>query len=143
MCQSKIQIFNLNSLSPEEPFGGVGKALEVFGVDADESEGNFRLQMIELPPNKSFEPHVHVAVHIIIVIEGSGSLTIWESKKKDRTVEIIIDSKHVYTVSKGDMFFIPKGMAHAMASSQTESLKEIIINIPGIPLKSHDRIVWI
>jgi len=119
-------------------FGKVGKAIEVFSCEND----SFRCQVIELPPGKSFDPHVHVSAHIIYVIEGSGRLNIWSSSAEGHQIRIDIESKKSYAVSKGDFFVIPKDVVHAMSASEGEKLKELIVNIPGIALHDHRRIVW-
>ena len=140
MNQVELQIVKLDSLIPSEPFGVVAKAMEA--LDTTHANGQYRVQVIELPPNKSFEPHTHISEHVIYAIQGSGTVSIWGFDKKDEHIEIYRDSKKIYNFAKGDILIIPKDCPHAFASS-SEGLKEVIINIPGIALHDHQRIVWI
>jgi quercetin dioxygenase-like cupin family protein len=134
----EIEISHLDALSPTDIFGKVGKAMEVFSGGDD----RFRCQIIELPPGKSFDPHLHISVHIIYVIEGRGFLNTWNYEANGEEVMINQNSKKCYRVSKGDLFIIPKDVVHAMSASEDEKLKELIINIPGIALHDHRRIIW-
>jgi quercetin dioxygenase-like cupin family protein len=134
----EIQISHLNSLVPSDAFGKVAKAMEVYSGE----DGAFRCQIIELPAGKSFDPHVHVSVHIIYVVEGSGRLDTWSFEADGHEIRIDRQSKKCYPVSKGDLFVIPREMVHAMSASKDEKLKELIINIPGIALHDHRRILW-
>jgi quercetin dioxygenase-like cupin family protein len=139
MKQIKLQVVKLNSLVPSEPFGKVAKAMEA--LDTTHANGQYRVQIIELPPNTSFEPHTHISEHVIYAIEGSGNVSIWGYDKQGENIKVYMDSKKVYAFSKGDILIIPKDCPHAFASSD-EGLKEVIINIPGIALNDELRIVW-
>jgi quercetin dioxygenase-like cupin family protein len=134
----EIEISHLDSLVPNNVFGKVANAMELFS-GADDS---FRCQIIELPPGKSFDPHFHVSVHIIYVIEGCGTLCTWNYEANENEVKINQDSKKCVIVSKGDLFIIPKNVVHAMSASPDEKLKELIINLPGIALHDNRRIIW-
>jgi quercetin dioxygenase-like cupin family protein len=140
MKQVELQIVKLDSLTPSEPFGKVAKAMEA--LDTTHAKGQYRVQVIELPPNKSFEPHTHISEHVIYAIEGSGNVSIWGYDKKGDNVKVYTDTKKVYAFSKGDILIIPKDCPHAFASGDA-GLKEVIINIPGIALHDDQRIVWI
>lgn len=134
----KIEISKPSSLDVTELFGRVGKALEVYA-----GENNaFRCQVIELPPGKSFDPHLHISAHLIYVISGSGHLDIWSYSADEQQVRISEQSKQRYHVSKGDFFVIPKDAVHAMSASENETLRELIINVPGVALNDQRRIVW-
>ncbi|MDO8428791.1 MAG: AraC family ligand binding domain-containing protein [Candidatus Diapherotrites archaeon] len=141
MKEFKLEITKLDLFTPNEPFGRVAKAIEVFDNSTELDVKPFRLQVIELPPNKSFDPHVHVSEHIIYIIEGNGSVAIWGFDDSKKSIEVFKNSKTDYAVSKGDIFIIPKDCPHAF-SSGTIGLKELIINVPGIALSHVQRIVW-
>ena len=140
MQQVELEIVKLDSIVPSEPFGRVAKAIEA--LDTTHASGQYRVQVIELPPNKSFEPHTHISEHVIYAIRGSGNVSIWGYDKKEGEIKVYMNSKKVYPFSKGDILIIPKDCPHAFASGD-EGLKEVIINIPGIALHDHQRIVWI
>jgi quercetin dioxygenase-like cupin family protein len=102
----------------------------------------FRLQMIELPAGKSFEPHVHVSIHLIYALAGSGSVAIWDSSLQGGKIHARSESKKDYHFSQGDLLVLPMNVVHAFSASRHENLKELIINLPGLELHDHDRIIW-
>lgn len=136
-----LTIIRLAALIPVEPFGRVAKAMDV--VDPKQITGDFRIQLIHLPAGQSFEPHLHVSEHIIIVLEGTGTVAAWDSVDRGGSVEVLTATKRVRIVSRGDMVFIPKDLVHQFAASVDEGLKEVIINVPGIDLHDERRIVWV
>lgn len=131
-----LQVVKLSKILPSEPFGGVALATEVLGIEGGVRE-EFKGQVIELPPGARFSPHTHISAHIILVIHGRGSITIWDRHAPDQD-----DRGEVYPLEQGDLFCVPKGVRHAMAAAEDSSVRELIINIPGIPLHDHDRILW-
>lgn len=109
----------------------VDQAAELLGGGTARTE--FRAQLIELEAGRRFEPHQHVSIHIILVLSGRGSLTLWTAGALEPTV---------YPVEAGDLFCIPRNARHAMAAAEDVPLRELIINIPGLALEDEERIVW-
>lgn len=136
----EIQIVTLATLLAQEPFGDVARAAEVLNVDYIKKD--WRVQLIELPPNTSFEPHYHVSEHIILPIKGSGYVAIWRADQNHDRIRAQRRSKQVYHAEVGQLVFIPQNTIHAFSSLE-DGLREIIINNPGLELHHHQRINWI
>ncbi len=65
------------------------------------SNGQLGVDLIYLLPNQAFPPHTHPGDHLLLVLEGAGTVTVGGT---------------VYPTRPGDLYMVEGGLTHAVGA---------------------------
>ncbi|MBO0819247.1 MAG: cupin domain-containing protein [Nocardiopsaceae bacterium] len=104
--------------------------VEVFGADAlgvpVHSNGHLGCDVLRVPPHGGFPIHTHPGDHLLLCLDGEGSIT--------------LDGVE-HTVTPGDIYMIPGAVPHAVGAGELPHVL-LAVGAPHKPVASPERMTF-
>lgn len=118
-----LNIINLRAAAEALTEYGV----DVHGADARglplHSNGHLGADLLQVPPNASFPIHVHPGDHLLLCLDGEGTISVDE---------------RTHYVRPGDIYMVPGNVPHAVGAGEAGHTL-LAIGAPHKPVESPER----
>lgn len=103
-------------------------------VDIAATQGQLSCGMMRALPNAGFEPHTHPSAHLLIIQEGTGWISFWDTAVSPMPAE----PTSAVHFAAGDIVVVPPHIAHALHAG-SDGCRFLTIETPGRLLSDPER----